>query len=143
MAEQTLQTEVHEAHAAARKAQLLAAAYQLDNAGLHGIDVTANEEARLPAAGTLGRVRKARIAVQTTMWPDNLKEQAEGLVHHLMELESGLRDESLESIKGPAKESHDVAHGLADGAYAWLGESAPAHAEHEAMGGDHDTEHQH
>src|SRR4051812_45502295 len=56
------------AYLLAQKAQIAHAAYQLDSAGLHAIDEGSHAGTIPP--GALGAVRKARIALQVTDWPE-------------------------------------------------------------------------
>src|SRR4051794_8587372 len=69
----------------AQKAQVAHATYQLDSAGLHGID-EGSKAGTIPP-GALGAVRRARIAVQSTEWPDALKDMAMDQVANMKALE--------------------------------------------------------
>ena len=103
---------------AIQKSQAMTTAYQLDTSGLHELDVKLNSGEFV--AGALGKVRKARIAVQTTMWPAEMQDTANKLVGEMQALETALRNEDVAGGAPHAKEVHDVAHDLSDGAYAWL-----------------------
>ncbi len=103
---------------AIQKSQAMTVAYQLDGSGLHDLDVKLNNGELVP--GALGKVRKARIAVQSTMWPAEMQEQANTLVGEMMALEAALRNEDVSAGAPHAKEVHDVAHILADAVYTWL-----------------------
>jgi hypothetical protein len=113
---------------AIQKSQAMTTAYQLDTSGLHDLDVKLNSGEFV--SGALGKVRKARIAVQTTMWPVEMQGTANSLAGEMMELETALRNEDVAAGAPHAKEVHDLAHQLADGAYTWLSTgqapSAPA-----------------
>lgn len=112
---------------AVQKAQVMAVTYQVDNAGLHDLDEKLSSGQMV--AGTLGRVRRARIATQNTMWPSDAQATANELVEHLMALESALRDEDVIAAAPNAHEVHDLAHKLSDQAYGWLAGAAPSPAE--------------
>lgn len=103
---------------AIQKSQAMTAAYQLDTSGLHDLDVKLNSGEFV--AGALGKVRKARIAVQTTMWPAELQDTANKLAGEMMELETSLRNEDVAGGAPHAKEVHDLGHALSDGVYTWL-----------------------
>jgi hypothetical protein len=120
-----LEQQLAEVRAATQKAQLLATTYQLDSSGLHDLDVALNERGQL-VSGALGKIRRARIATQATAWPRELEETANKLVAQLVLLEQGLRDESVEAAKGPAKEVHDIAHDLSGLTYDLLSGQKPA-----------------
>jgi hypothetical protein len=116
-------------HLAVQKSQAMMVAYQLDNAGLHELDQQLNSGQFVP--GALGKVRKARIAVQNTMWPTGLQDSANNLVGELMQLETALRDEDVAAGAPHATQSHDLAHDVADGTYTWLSTGqAPAATDH-------------
>lgn len=102
----------------AQKAQVAATTFQLDKSGLHEIDVEAHE-GRI-VSGALGNVRRARIAVQATMWPEALQPMADGLVNDMMALETAIRTEDAAQVAEPAKKVHDVGHDLSAAVYSWL-----------------------
>ncbi|MFN0070478.1 MAG: hypothetical protein ACKVVP_03175 [Chloroflexota bacterium] len=113
---------------AVQKSQVMAVTYQLDNSGFHDLDVKLNNGEFV--AGALGRVRKARIATQTAMWPHEMQETARKLVGEFQELETALRNEDVAAAAPRAKEMHELYHGLSDAVYTWLstGQSAaPTH----------------
>jgi hypothetical protein len=120
-----MEQQLAEVRAAAQRAQMIATTYQLDSSGLHDLDVALNEQGQL-VSGALGKVRKARIATQTTAWPHEMEETAGKLVVQMLLLEQGLRDENVEAAKGPAKEVHDIAHDLSAMTYDQLGGQQPA-----------------
>jgi hypothetical protein len=109
---------VEQAYTAAVTAQVALAAYQMDNAGLH-------ELAEMSAAGTipsgaLGRVRRARIVVAATQWPDSMKSMADEFVEHAMKVEAALQAENAAAAAPDAEEIHDIGHELSDKVYEWL-----------------------
>jgi hypothetical protein len=103
---------------AIQKSQAMTTAYQLDTSGLHDLDVKLNSGEFV--SGALGKVRKARIAVQTTMWPSEMQDTANKLVGEMQALETALRNEDVAGGAPLAKEVHDIAHILSDGVYTWL-----------------------
>lgn len=116
-----------DALAAAQRAQVMAAMYQIDSSGYHDLDVNLNNGEAAPA-GSLGRVRRGRIVAQATMWPAEQQELATKLVAEMMALETALRDEDIVTGALRAKQMHDSYHDLSDQVYAWLGGTQPMHA---------------
>jgi hypothetical protein len=102
----------------AQKAQVAHAIFQLDSAGLHAIDEGAHAGTIPP--GALGTVRRARIAVQATEWPDALKDMAMGQVADMKALEEAIRTEDPAKVAEPAAKVHDGGHDLSDAVYTWL-----------------------
>jgi len=115
----------------AQKAQVAHATYQLDSAGLHAIDDGAKAGTIPP--GALGSVRKARIAVQATEWPDGLKDMAMDQVASMKALEEAIRTEDPAKVAEPAARVHDSGHDLSDAAYTWLDTGTMPEAGHEHM----------
>jgi hypothetical protein len=107
-----------QAYMMAQKAQVTLSTYQLDNAGLHALDVDAN--AGTLTAGALGKVRQARIAVQATEWPEALKGMASNQVSTLKALEAAIRTEDPAQVAPLAKKAHDDGHDLSAAVYGWL-----------------------
>jgi hypothetical protein len=110
--------QAENAYMVAQKAQVAATTFQLDQSGLHDIDVAATEGTIVP--GALGAVRRARIATQATAWPDGLKPMADRLVTDMKTLEEAIRTEDASKVSEPAKKVHDVAHDLSSAVYTWL-----------------------
>src|SRR3954467_10019770 len=81
--------QAESAYMLAQKAAVAHAIYQLDSAGLHGIDEGAKAGTIPP--GALGTIRRARIAVQMAEWPDALKDMAMDQVAAMKTLEDALR----------------------------------------------------
>ena len=113
-------TEQHnDAMMAAQKAQVIATTFQLDKSGLHDIDVATNAGQPAPS-GALGNVRRARVALKATEWPEPLKATAAELDGHLQRLDDALRNEDWAAAAEPAEKVHDVGHDLSAMAYQWL-----------------------
>jgi hypothetical protein len=124
----TVSADDDAAHMSAMKAQIMAATYQLDKAGLHAVDEGA--KAGTIAAGALGEVRRARIAVQATEWPDALKSMAADEVAILKSLEEALRTEDASKVMDPATRAHDTGHDLSAAVYSWLDTGTIPSGEH-------------
>jgi hypothetical protein len=116
--------EAHNAMMAAQKAQVMAATFQLDNSGLHDLDVKLNAGEMVP--GALGKIRNARVATQATVWPDAMKENVDKLVASMTQLEQALRDEDVAKAAPLAKDVHDVGHDVSAAAYQWLTGAQPS-----------------
>lgn len=106
------------AYMVAQKAQVAQTTYHLDKAGLHDLDVAVAAGTIPP--GALGNVRRARIAVQATEWPEALKAMATDQVATMKALEAAIRAEDLAAAAAPAKKAHDLGHDLSAAVYAWL-----------------------
>jgi hypothetical protein len=106
------------AYMVAQKAQVASTTFQLDKTGLHNIDVQAAEGKVMP--GALGAVRRARIAVQATDWPEPLKAMASEQVEIMKGLEEAIRSEDASKVSAPAKAAHDKGHDLSAAVYTWL-----------------------
>jgi hypothetical protein len=121
-----LRQQLSGAQIAAQRAQVIAVVYQLDTAGFHALD-EAVSAGRIPA-GSLGQVRRGRIALQATTWPEGLRDTANRMASAMAQLEPALRDEDANRAKGPASDVHELGHDLSDQAYTWLGSGSPAAA---------------
>lgn len=110
--------QAEHAYMIAQKAQVAATTYHLDQAGLHEMDVQATEGKIV--SGSLGAVRRARIAVQATDWPEALKPMAMEQVEIMKGLEEAIRSEDATKVTGPAKAAHDKGHDLSAAVYSWL-----------------------
>jgi len=117
-----------DAHAAAQKAQVMSTIYHLDKVGFHGLE-DSTKAGTIPA-GALGNVRRARIQMMATDWPDSMKDMATKLGGHMMELEEALRTEVAARAAGPATEVHEIEHDLSEAVYQMLSGNAPAPAPH-------------
>jgi hypothetical protein len=109
-----------DAMAAAQRAQLIAVTYQLDSAGFHQLDETLNSGTFVP--GALGTVHRARVAMQSTMWPTDNDEKAtaDNMVTEMIALEGALRDENVTAAAPHAHQVHELGHKISDQTYAWL-----------------------
>lgn len=130
-------------HLAIQKTQAMTVAYQLDTSGFHELDVTLNSGQMVP--GALGKVRRARIALQNGMWPtdNDVKVTADKLVSEMLQLEQALRDENVSAAAPHATQVHDIGHSLSDKLYGWLGSSSGAVAPAQpamSTSDDHGTE---
>jgi len=114
----TAQMSGDHAYMIAQKAQVAHTTYQLDTAGLHALDVESNA-GKIPS-GALGNVRRARIAVQATEWPEALKASATGVVTTMKSLEEAIRTEDPAQVAPLAKKAHDDGHDLSAAVYTWL-----------------------
>ena len=120
--------EAENATRMAQKAQMMAVTFQLDRSDFHDIDETL-AGGRMPA-GALGSVRRARIALMATDWPEALHEMVRELGGHMLELEEALRAEDVARAAPHAKKVHDVGHDLSSAVYTVLstGQAGPAHS---------------
>lgn len=114
----TAQMTGDQAYEIAVKAAVSQATYQQDTAGLHALDVESN--AGTIPAGALGRVRRARIAVQAATWPEPLKADAMHFVETMKQLEEAIRTEDAAKVAPLAKKAHDDGHDLSAAVYTWL-----------------------
>ena len=104
---------------AAQKAQIIATTFQLDKSGFHDLDVATNAGQQAPS-GALGNVRRARVALKATDWPESMKATVTELDGHMQRLDDALRNEDWAAAAEPAEKVHDVAHDLSAMAYQWL-----------------------
>lgn len=110
--------QAENAYMLAQKAQVAATTYQLDKAGMHDTEEAA--KAGTIPAGALGEVRRARIAVQSTDWPESLKPMAMEQVSRMKSLEEAIRTEDASKVAEPAAKSHENGHDLSAAVYTWL-----------------------
>jgi hypothetical protein len=110
--------QAESAYLLAQKAQVAATTYQVDKAGFHVIE-DSSKAGSIPATA-LGDVRNARIAVQSTAWPESLKSMSSDLVTAMMSLEEAIRTEDAAKVVDPATKSHQVGHDLSATVYTWL-----------------------
>lgn len=116
---------------ASSNGDILAALYNMDGVGFHGID----EGLRAPAATInsqwLGKTKNARIAVAATTWPKELQPQAKAFVEASGKLVAALEKDDAAGAAAPAKEAHETQHDLSADAYAYLaGKAGIAAAPH-------------
>ena len=119
--------EAENAMRMAQKAQVIAVTFQLDKSGFHDLDESL--AAGTMPSGALGNVRRARIALVATDWPEAMHETVRELGGHMMALEEALRAEDVAGAAPHAKKVHDVGHDLSAAVYTMLstGQAAPAH----------------
>jgi hypothetical protein len=127
MGQETM-ADTHELEEAIQKTQVIAVAYQLDNAGFHALDESLAAGKMVP--GALGTVRRARIAAEATTWPDSMRDTEMKLVAEMRMLEDALRDEKVADAAPHAKAVHDLEHDLSDLAYTWLSGAQPMPHDH-------------
>ncbi len=105
---------------ASSNGEVLAALYNIDGVGFHGID----EGLRAPGATInsqwLGKAKNARIAVAATTWPKDLQPQAKAFVEASGKLVAALEQDDAAGAAEPAKETHEAQHSLSADAYAYL-----------------------
>ncbi|MFN8557513.1 MAG: hypothetical protein U0531_09265 [Dehalococcoidia bacterium] len=115
------------AFAAAQAAQVATVTFQQDSIGLH--DLEEDLAAGRPAPSyARGRIRRARIAIQATQWPDAMQAKAADFVATAQKIEGALLAEDWTTAAPLAKTLHDAGHDLSDMAYTWLGSLAGAPA---------------
>lgn len=120
--------QAENAYLLAQKAQVASTTYQLDKAGLH--DIEESSKAGSIPAGALGEVRRARIAVQSTDWPESLKARATEQVTIMKSLEEAIRTEDAAKVVEPAGKSHDNGHDLSAAVYTWLDTGTAREGDH-------------
>ena len=120
--------QAENAYMLAQKAQVAATTYQLDKAGLHEVEDAA-KAGSIPA-GALGEVRRARIAVQATDWPEPVKPMATEQVNLMKSLEEAIRSEDASKVAEPAGKSHNNGHDLSAAVYTWLDSGKAPEAGH-------------
>ncbi len=121
-------TEQHnDAMMAAQKAQVIATTFQLDKSDFHDVDESL--AAGTMPSGALGNVRRARIALMATDWPEAMHEKVRELGGQMIALEEALRAEDVARAAPHAKKVHDLGHDLSAAVYTMLstGQAAPAH----------------
>jgi len=106
------------AYQAAVVAQVATAGSHMTAAGYHDMAV-AIEGGQIPA-GALGRIRRARIVIAATQWPEPLRGQARALVEESQHLEALLPGEDLAAIGPPMDELHETGDAFIGAVYNWL-----------------------
>jgi len=122
---------------AASNGDILAALYNMDAVGFHGID----EGLRAPSAKIdsqwLGKTKNARIAVAATTWPKDLEPQAKAFVEASGKLVAALEQDDAAGAAAPAKEAHEAQHDLSADAYTYLAGKAGLTATKHTDGATH------
>lgn len=118
------------AASAASNGEILAALYNIDGVGFHGIDEGLHAPGATINSQWLGKTKNARIAVAATTWPKDLQPQAKAFVEATGKLVAALEKDDAAGAAAPAKEAHEAQHELSADAYAYLsgkaGLGAPA-----------------
>lgn len=126
-----LEARVSAVEARADSAGLVATIYLLDSSGFHDMDETINKEGRIEARYE-GAVERARAAVLSTHWPEQLQGRANELLQALDELLPALQANDAAKAGPAATRVHTVEHNLSHDAWPLL-----AGEEHESSEGDH------
>ena len=93
--------------------------YLLDNAGLHEIDEGLQTAEEIDPS-YLGAIRRIRGVVAAAPWPDELQEQATGLVETMDALAAALEADDLEAARTAAEEVHSIQHDFSHAVGEWL-----------------------
>lgn len=97
----------------------------LDNAGLHAIDESINENQEVPADA---RTKALRMEAVTRLaeWPEEFEDPADELANTFRELATVLDSDSPDLARAGelAKRAHDEQHDLSGDIWAWLQEEA-------------------
>ncbi|MGH2609081.1 MAG: hypothetical protein ACRDHF_08325 [Tepidiformaceae bacterium] len=119
-----------------QEAEVISAINILDNAGLHGIDESINEEQEIPANARTVALRLVTV-VELTSWPGDLADGAATLAESLTEFAAALDVENPDMAQAGslATEVHQVEHDFSGEVWAWLQEEAGIDLEDE---GEHD-----
>ncbi|MCC6238317.1 MAG: hypothetical protein IT299_12210 [Dehalococcoidia bacterium] len=105
---------------ASSNSDILAALYNMDGVGFHGIDDGLRAASPKIDSQWLGKTKNARIAVAATTWPKDLEPQARAFVEASGKLAAALENDDVAGAAAPAKEAHEAQHELSADAYAYL-----------------------
>ena len=116
-------------------AEVISAINIIDNAGLHDIDVSINEEDEIPADARTVALRLQAV-LELTEWPGDLEDSAEALGQTFAELAAVLdgEDPDMEQAGELAAKAHDEGHDFSQDVWSYLQEEAGIEP---AEGGDH------
>jgi hypothetical protein len=106
---------------AANNSQVMQTVIFLDTAGLHGIDVSINEDGEVPAnARTV--MLKGATAIKLTTWPEEQKVAADALAATMEECAEVLNGDPVDLAKAGelAAQAHDEGHDLSHDVWAHL-----------------------
>jgi hypothetical protein len=108
-----------------QEAEVISAINILDNAGLHDIDVSINEEDEIPADARTVALHLQAV-VQLTEWPSDLEDDAEALGQTFADLAAALEgeDPDMEQAGALAAKAHDDGHDFSGDVWAYLQEEA-------------------
>ena len=141
--EEPMESASHDAGGSDQVFQVTIAAYLMDTAGFHGMDVRLNEEGVI-MPGDAGTVTRVNGALAATDWPDELQAEADQLMAVLAEYAEALSNDDVEAAKSLASATHDAQHDLSHSIENWLSGGTGHEEEHEHDGeGEHEEEHEH
>jgi hypothetical protein len=104
---------------------VIAAINILDNAGLHGIDESINNETTVPpTARTVAQ--KLETTVKLTAWPEDLRDEADALAKTFEDLAAVLDSESPDMARAGqlAAQAHDEEHDFSHAVWEHLHEKS-------------------
>lgn len=110
----------------------------LDNAGLHGMDESVNEDGEIPS-GALSTMLELQTVIGLTPWPEEFEDDAEALSGTFGKAAGLLAVESpnLADVGAALTAAHDEEHEFAHGVWEWLhaeaGVEAPTAPEPQAV----------
>jgi hypothetical protein len=115
-----------------QEAEVISAITILDNAGLHGIDESINEEEEIPANARTVAL-KLQTVLELTSWPSDLEDSAESLAGTMGEFAAALDGENPDMAQAGelAARAHDEEHDFSGETWAWLYEEAGVEVEAE------------
>jgi hypothetical protein len=112
------------AAAGGANAGIVAAVYNIDGVGFHGIDEALAKPGANIEASWLGKVRNARIAVAATTWPKDLQPQAKAFGEATAALQTALEKDDAAGAAKPAHDSHEAQHDLSSDSYNYLAKAS-------------------
>ena len=106
-------------------AEVINAINILDNAGLHGIDESVNDDQTIPASART-TAQKLQAVTELTAWPEELQDEADALAVIFSDLAAALDGESPDIVAAgeAAKKAHDGQHDFSQEVWAHLYEEA-------------------
>lgn len=115
-------------------AEVINAVNIIENAGLHTIDESVNNEKTIPADARTTAL-KLQAVVELTEWPSELEDKAENLVKTFAAMVTALDGDNPDMVKAgeAAKAGHEVGHDFAGDVWSHLYEEAGI----EGAGGEH------
>ncbi len=118
------------------EAEVISAINILDNAGLHGIDESINEDEEIPANARTVALHLQAV-VELTSWPAAVEDEADELAQTFADLAAALDGENPDMARAGelATQAHDDEHDFSHDTWSWLQEKAGIEVEEE---GDHE-----